>query len=588
MSNSIRKSWWLRCAAPAIVALTTTPIAAERVSASAPRPADSDVPAWAAEACWYQVMVARFRNGDPANDQPHTFPWTDNWLTQPPDDPPTRVDLYFRRYGGDLQGLAQKFAYLRELGVNSLYLNPVFAATSEHRYDTVDLRHVHDSYAVAGAMDRVVGETADQSTWQWSNSDLAFLDFIDGAHRAGLRVIIDGVFNHVGREFWAFRDLLERGRESPYAGWFDVTDFGPPLRWAGWDRPNGDLVRFARTSDGLAPAVEAHLWAITRRWMDPNGDGDPSDGVDGWRLDAAEQVPHGFWKRWRRLVKSINPEALIVGEIWSDPSAWLGGDEFDVVTDYRFAQAVVRFCRPGDQRNAATRLANDLEVLAREFAQQRTLAMVHLLGSHDTDRVVSMLANPGRPYDRDNLPGQGHPPYHAGRPDEEAIARLRLASALQFLLPGAPMLYYGDEVGMYGAEDPYCRAPMWWIEPGTVPPAGYRGDLRDWYCRLARLRTELLPIRRGTYRLMLADDSRRIIAFSRTFGWQRVAVLVNGSRSLQRVQLTLGSAGQAVALEDLSPGGSGARSVTKLGSGGEIELECPPLSAHMLLLDMRR
>ena len=366
------------------------------------------VPGWAVDACWYQVFVPRFRNGEPSNDRPHTQPWTTDWLSQGPDGsqgPPPITDLYFRRYGGDLQGLAQRLDYLADLGVNALYLNPVFASASEHKYDTADYRHIDDSFGVAGAMGRLPAESVEPATWQWSDSDRLFLDFLAQAHARGMRVVIDGVFNHVGRDFWAFRDVVEKGRNSPYAGWFDITDFGPPLQWNAWDGPNGNLVRFARSGDGLVPQVEEHLFAATRRWMDPNGDGDPSDGVDGWRLDAAEQVDHGFWRRWRDQVKAVNPQALILGEIWVNPSPWLAGDQYDVVTNYRFARAVIRFCRPGGEGYSATRFAGQVEAVIRQFEPTRNLAMVNLLGSHDTDRLVSMMNNPRRRYDRDNQAG---------------------------------------------------------------------------------------------------------------------------------------------------------------------------------------
>jgi glycosidase len=321
--------------------------------------------------------------------------------------------------------------------------------------------------------------------------------------------------------------------------------------------------------------------------MDPDGDGDPSDGVDGWRLDAAEQVPHGFWKRWVQVVKSVDPEALILGEIWTNPRDWLGGDEFDVVTNYRLARAVVRFCRPGTERYTATRFAAQLDALARQFNRQRSLAMGNLLGSHDTDRLVSMMANPRRRYDSDNLPGEGDPPYNGNRPGESAYARQRLAAVLQFTLPGAPMIYNGDEVGMYGGEDPYCRAPMWWPELGDVSSAGYRADLLDHYRGLVSLRKSLIPLRRGSFQVIHADDARRLVAFARTAGDQRVMVVVNGGLDDQRITLTIGGANQPVRV--VAEGGSGAGVLPgpachALGPGGEIGFECPGLGWRVLTL----
>ena len=550
------------------------------IHAANAKPGAAEVPSWATDACWYQVFVSRFANGDPANDPPHTWPWTTDWLRQPPEQPPERTELFFRRYGGDLRGLQQRLGYLRELGVNTLYLSPVFSATSQHKYGTCDYRHIDDTYGVSGAAGRVQGETLDPASWKFTGSDRVFLDFLADAHREGMRVVIDGAFNHVGVDFWAFRDVRENGRASPYAAWFDLIDFGPPVQWNGWDHPNGELVLFARTKDGLHPQVEQHLFAITRRWLDPDGDGDTSDGVDGWRLDAADQVPHGFWQRWRKVVKETNPNALILGEIWADPSPWLETNEFDVVSSYPVAQAVMRFCRPGKEASTATEFAAELRSLAQRFDWDHTLALVNLLGSHDTDRLVSMCANPGRSYDQANDPGEGAIPYHAGKPEAEAYARARLAACVQFTFPGAPLVYYGDEVGMYGADDPYCRAPMWWEDLPGVREAGYRANLRRYYQELAALRRSLTPLRRGGFRVLLADDRRRVVAYTRRWHEEQVAVVLNGGTQPARVTLNLGSAGQAVSV--LTPGVGEPpdyhceHGEDRLGPGGTLTLTCPP------------
>ncbi|MCP4591446.1 MAG: hypothetical protein GY842_11935, partial [bacterium] len=222
-------------------------------------------PSWAADAIWYQVLVSRYRNGSTANDPPGTLPWTDAWAELGPGEVgPLRERLFGRRYGGDLQGLREKLPYLRSLGVNTLYLNPVFCAPSEHKYDTSDYRHIDDTYGVRDSRTQIGGETEDPLTWQWTESDRVFLGFLAEAHGQGLRVVVDGVFNHVGREFWAWRDVCARGRGSVYADWFAVRqwtdDGGGVLAWDAWDGPNGSLVRFRRVGDGLHPGVEHHLF----------------------------------------------------------------------------------------------------------------------------------------------------------------------------------------------------------------------------------------------------------------------------------------------------------------------------------------
>ncbi|MCP4590862.1 MAG: hypothetical protein GY842_08955, partial [bacterium] len=429
------------------------------------------------------------------------------------------------------------------------------------------------------------GETEDPLTWQWTESDRVFLGFLAEAHGQGLRVVVDGVFNHVGREFWAWRDVCARGRGSVYADWFAVREWtddgGGVLAWDAWDGPNGSLVRFRRVGDGLHPGVEHHLFAVVRRWMDPDGDGDPSDGVDGWRLDAAEQVPHAFWRRFRRVVKSANPRALIVGEIWTDARAWLGGQEFDSVTNYPFSSPVVSYFRQGGDGYLPTDFADTLKALYQTHQPGVALGQMNLLGSHDTERAVSMLADPqlqrgadGRIPRRDLL-----------RPDEDAYRRLKLALFTQSTYPGAPLIYYGDEVGMYGGDDPFCRGPMQWADLGSA----VRTDLADVYAALARLRRGRPELRRGGYELLLADDARRLIAFRRSGASGSSVVLVNSGPTGRTIWLTLG-----LPLADVSwvtlrtePDSAPAfrrQSPTRLDGRGRASFACPAIGATVVFV----
>lgn len=546
--------------------------------------ADEFVPQWTADAVWYQVFVSRFRNGNVDNDPHGTLPWTGNWAKlQPNEKPPLRNSLFDRRYGGDLQGLRSKLPYLQRLGVNTLYLNPIFEAASQHKYDTTDYRHVDDSFGVAGSRTQLTGETTEPTTWRWSAGDRVFLDFLSEAHRRGFRVVLDGVFNHVGEEFLAWRDVKANGPASPYADWFDVTDWGPPLRWQAWDGPNGQLIRFKRVGDGLHPEVEAYLFAVVRRWMDPDGDGDPSDGIDGWRLDAAEQVSHGFWRRFRQVVKRINPEAVIVGEIWTDARDWLGGDQFDVVTNYLFSAPVIRFFGQAGERYTPSEFVDDLAAVRQNHPRDVTLGMFNLLGSHDTERAVTMLADPQR---RRDASGR-IPKRDLLQPDEDAFRRLKLSAFFQFTYCGAPLIYFGDEVGMYGGDDPFCRAPMWWPE---TPVAHYRTDVRDFYKKLAELRRCREELRRGRFRLLLADDARRLIAFSRHYRTRETIVLLNGDVEDHRVALTIGRPGCKLERgtwstlgkpEIRAPGDLPAQ----IGPDGRLETVCPALSGQLFFYE---
>ena len=542
------------------------------------------VPAWATQAVWYQVLVCRFCNGDAANDPPGTVPWSSDWGSLlPGEQAPLRDRLFERQYGGDLAGLRSKLAYIRDLGVNAVYLNPVFQAPSQHKYDTTDHRHIDDTYGKAGSMVALSGETEDPNTWQWSASDRLFQSVLEEAHGLGLRVVVDGVFNHVGREFWAWRDVVRNGRNSAYANWFDVTDWGPPLRWRAWDGPDGHLPCFRRDGDGLDPGVEAYLFAVVRRWMDPNGDGDPSDGVDGWRLDAAEQVSHGFWQRFRRTVKAINPDAIIVGEIWTDARPWLGGDQFDVVTNYPFAASVLRFFTQDDTRYSVSGLSDDLLELASGHPWLVTTGMWNLLGSHDTERVVSAMTDPQRR--GATIPGTEAtiPRRDLLVPDEDAYRRMRLSVVLQYTWPGAPMVFYGDEVGMYGGDDPFCRAPMWWDRTADE-------GLGELYRRLAALRKQQPALRTGPVCVLMADDARRVFAFQRGVDEERVVVVINGDLRPHAVGLTTcaGSGDfEVLPLVGSGCGGVGRQYAVPEGPGvsrdGRALVETEALSAVMLL-----
>jgi cyclomaltodextrinase len=549
---------------------------------------NSDVPDWAADAIWYQILVSRFCNGSRENDLPGTRPWTADWAQlEPGESPPLRERLFFRRYGGDLQGLQSKLPYLRDLGVNTLYLNPIFQGASEHKYDTADHRHVDDSYGIAASRRRLSGETEHPDTWQWSDSDRVFLEFLAAAHRDGFRVVLDGVFSHAGQEFWAWQDVRANGRRSRYAHWFDVTHWGPPMQWRAWDRANGDLPNFRRQGDGLDPDIEAYLFAVVRRWMDPDRDGDPSDGIDGWRLDAAETVPPGFWRRLRRVVKSVNPDAILVGEIWTDAGAWLGGDQFDSVTNYRFSDPLVQFFKQGDGGVAPSALAEELAALRDAHPWPTTLAMLNLFGSHDTERAVTMLVDPVRYRPSSGgVPGR-IPRRDTLRPDEDAFRRMKLAALLQFTYAGAPVIYYGDEVGMYGGDDPFCRAPMWW--PETCPP-DYRTDLLHFYQALCHLRRQHVELRRGRVHWVLADDARRLLAFSRRYQGRETVVVINGDTRFHAPVLAMGHPSLPLKIvkvftnsDPLPPAG---RDHERVGSAGLFQAECPGLSGQVLRLDL--
>lgn len=498
-------------------------------------------PDWAKHVVWYQIFPERFANGTPENDPPRVLPWRWDWYRFAPWERPNETrtfspDWYNRWFGGDLQGIIRRLGYLRELGVTALYLCPVFEARSYHGYDTTDYRHVMRWF---GFRESFPAETLDPTTWQWTKSDRLFLEFLQRARAAGMKVIVDAVFNHMGRDSFALQDVLTNGVQSLYADWFDVTDWGPPVRYNSWDG-GGWMPNFRKNQrHGIASAsAREYLFNVTRRWMDPNGDGDPSDGVDGWRLDVAADVPEAFWRDWRKLVKSINPNAYIVGEHWGEPVHHLKGDQWDATMNYAFAVRAIRFFIDRDRKISASEFDRQLRELREKYPLQVNFVMQNLYDSHDTDRLVNMIINPDRDYDAGNRPQDGHA-YDGSKPGSAAYQVLKLMATFQMTYLGAPMIWYGTEVGMYGADDPTNRKPMIWADLGPYenPRDSVMNDVLEHYRRLIAIRNTWPALRTGLYRTLLTDDERDVLAFARVRADQTVVVILNNSDKPQTVEV---------------------------------------------------
>jgi cyclomaltodextrinase len=534
------------------------------------------VPTWAQDAVWYQIFPERFRNGDPANDPTlkememppgrewHVSPWTSDWYKLQPweqaHDPNFYHNVFDRRYGGDLQGVIDELPYLQSLGITAIYFNPLFEAYSLHKYDASCYHHIDNNFGpdAAGDLCLTENETDDPATWHWSAADKLFLQFIHDAHQRGIRVIIDGVFNHTGTRFFAFRDVLKNQERSRYASWYDVT------RWADSTKPGSKfeykswwntqtLPEFKEDEHGFAKPVWDYIFNITRRWMDPNGDGDPSDGIDGWRLDVPNDVSHLFWKRWRILVKSINPNAYIVGEIWDDASPWLKGDEFDAVMNYRFAKASVRFFIDTNKlRFSPAAFDRELADIRSSYPENVNPVMQDLFDSHDTDRLLSMIVNPNRAYNDANRL-QNNPDYNVSEPGGHAKEVMKLMALFQMTYVGAPMVYYGDEAGMWGAGDPDDRKPMVWPDlkydnEATHPIAGrvrsndkveFDSTLFEYYQRLISIRKGNDALRHGSFKTILTDTTQNVYAFERESVDNDVVVILNNNDSAAIVALPL-------------------------------------------------
>ena len=349
---------------PDMATVATAPAAAATAATSTWSQAQVEqaVPDWAADAVFYQIFPERFRNGDPHNDPtreslefpdvvPASWrisPWTGDWYERADWEQqlgPRFYDdgVFHRRYGGDLQGVLDQLDYLKQLGVNTLYFNPVFHARSLHKYDGSSFHHVDPHFGPdpSGDLALMATETADPATWKWTAADRLFLQLIQAAHARQIRLIIDGVFNHTGRDFFAFADLRARQRDSAYRDWYLVESFDDPatpaneFRYKGWWGVD-TLPEFADNADAtdLHPGPKAYIFAATRRWMDPDGNGDPADGIDGWRLDVANEVPLTFWRDWNREVRKLNPQAYTVTELWQEASDFLREGGFSSTMNY--------------------------------------------------------------------------------------------------------------------------------------------------------------------------------------------------------------------------------------------------------------
>jgi cyclomaltodextrinase len=491
-------------------------------------------PGWVRDAVFYQVFPDRFASSDRVRKPGGLEPWSAA---------PT-IDGY---KGGDLLGLAERLDELVDLRITAIYLNPIFSAASNHRYNAYDYMSV----------DPLLG------------GDAAFRELLDDAHARGIRVILDGVFNHSGRGFWPFHHVMEAGGASPYSDWFyldrdvlthrrglgayDGGDGAVPARlgyrsW--WDVPSLPKLRVEH------PAVREYLFGVAEHWL--------RFGIDGWRLDVPEDIEdETFWPEFRNRVRAVNAEAYLLGEIWEEAPQWLTGDRFDAVMNYPLALAILGFVG-GDKLDAAViagqvnyrrglvaldgqSFGAQLEHLMTALEPDVTAAQFNLLGSHDTPRARSVMG--------------GDP------------ARLRLAMLIQLTLPGAPSIYYGDELAMVGAADPDCRR--------AYPPAGTGLDAeaaatRTFVRDLLGARATHETLRSGEVRVVAAGD--RSVAVSRLAGGRRAIVAVNAGED--SAELDLSSTGGGEGLRWLQLAGTEGR-ITD--GGGAIVL--PALGAAVLVGD---
>lgn len=390
-------------------------------------------PDWLSDAVFYQIFPERFANADPSLDPLDVVPW---------DSAPT-PDNFF---GGDLQGIIDHLDHIVSIGANALYLTPIFEADTNHRYDTKDYF----------AIDHRLGTLE------------TFRTLIAECHARGIRVVLDAVLNHSGDGHWAFRDVVENEAASPYVNWFSVEGFPVTAH----PTPN------YRTCSGCYylpkwnaynPEVRRHHLDVAEHWV--------GEGIDGWRLDVPYFINHTFWREFRKTVKAQSDDLYIVAEEWRDPGEWLTGDTADGTMNYTARDLILGFT--ADRSIDAFALADGLNALRARIPTGYHRGMLNLLGSHDTERVLTRHG------------------------ENEASALL--AYALLFALEGAPMVYYGDEVGLTGENDPGCRGAMPWNEDT------WNSVLIDGVRKWSGARADSAALRRGTQTVAALDSDTVVV-----------------------------------------------------------------------------
>ncbi|MEK3884743.1 alpha-glycosidase [Paenibacillus sp. PL2-23] len=417
-------------------------------------------PEWVKEAVFYQILPDRFDNGDTSNDPEGTLPWGEK----------PEGDSFF---GGDIQGMLNRIGHLNELGVNAVYLTPIFRSPSNHKYDTVDYREIDPHFGDKELLKK----------------------FVQLCHDNGIRVILDAVFNHASEQFQPFQDVLEKGEESKYKDWFHLKEFPVGVHDG---MPNYDTFGFFGHMPKLNtahPDVKQYLIETSVYWMEETG-------IDGWRLDVANEVDHQFWREFRQAVKTANPDAFIVGEVWSDSLNWLLGDQFDSVMNYPLTQQSLGFF--ADRTISPAQFAERVNGLLMRYPQQTNEALFNLLSSHDIPRVLTRC--------------------------DGDIGRLKQAVVFMMTMMGLPCIYYGDEFGMDGGDDPDCRKCMVWDEESQ------NKDLFDFYKLLIALRKEHKALRSGRFRILSAEAEGGSLIYERLDGEEHFTVWVN--RSDEHAELT--------------------------------------------------
>jgi cyclomaltodextrinase / maltogenic alpha-amylase / neopullulanase len=382
-----------------------------------------------------------------------------------------KPDTYF---GGDFEGIIENIDHLVELGITGIYFTPIFKANTNHKYDTIDYMEIDPQFG-------------DKET---------FKKLVETCHEKGIRVMLDAVFNHSGFYFDAFQDVLENQEKSPYKEWFHLREF--PVQ--AFPKPNYDTFAFTHMMPKLNtehPEVKEYLLNVAKYWIE-------EFDIDGWRLDVANEVDHEFWREFRKTVKAVKPDAYILGEVWHDSMPWLRGNQFDAVMNYPFTNATLDYIAKGTIN--AEQFSQQLTNVLTSYPKNVNRVAFNLLGSHDTARILTICNE-----DKD---------------------KLKLLFLFQLSFIGTPCIYYGDEIGLTGENDPGCRKCMIWDEDEQDR------ELFNMVKKLITLRKEHAAFgNEGEFKFLETNNETNHVIYSKHSADETIIIAMNNSSN--KINVTL-------------------------------------------------
>ncbi len=425
------------------------------------------IPEWVKDAVFYQIFPERFHNGNKDNDPDQIECWD------------TGIPARENFFGGDLEGIIQKIDHLDELGINALYMTPVFKSTTNHKYDTTDYFEIDPHFGDKETLKRLV----------------------DICHEKGIKVVLDAVFNHCGYMNDKFQDVVEKGIESQYYDWFYIKEW--PISYDALTYQTFGFEPKMPKLNTANPEVIDYLLEVATYWIE-------YAGIDGWRLDVANEIDHEFWRKFRKAVKSVNPDAYIVGEIWHNAQPWVLGDQFDGSMNYPFTRACLQYF--AWNKGTPVEFADMINTNIVRYSHQANIAMLNLLDSHDTPRFLTEAGGD--------------------------MVALLMAAMFQMTFEGAPSVYYATEIGMEGAGDPDCRRPMKW-DRNT-----WDMNVFDFYKKIIKMRHENIELRQGDFQFVYHEN---VLIYKKVHKDATTLIMMNRTENEHNVSVAL----EALKLRDL-------------------------------------